>query len=218
VHPLFAYAAPPEAGPLPTEAHHASPAEFLCVGVGKVASAHAVTLRLVTTPRPDLVVLFGVCGAHADTAPSLDVGDVCVIGADGFGDEGVQTEDAFLSTTELGLTGDLSFAMDPSYTAAAAKLLDVPIVAGSTISTCSGNDRDAAARAARTGAAIETMEGAAVAHVCRALSIPLVQIRCVSNRTGDRDAAGWDLEGALAPLQAAVRRLVEASARGIWPA
>jgi futalosine hydrolase len=70
----------------------------------------------------------------------------------------------------------------------------------------------------RTNAAIETMEGAAVALVCRKLSIPLVQLRSVSNRTGDRERAAWDLDGACAPLHDAVRKLLQANAEGSWPA
>lgn len=217
MHPLFAYAAPIEAGPLPGETSLASSAEFLCVGVGKVPSAHALTVRLSTEPQPGLVVLFGVCGAHQTRGASLDIGDLCVIDEDVFADEGVQTEDAFLSTLELGLGGELTFAMDSTHTASAAELLDAPIVRGATVSSGSGNDRDATARATRTGAAIETMEGAAVAHVCHALSIPLVQIRCVSNRTGSRDRAGFDLDEACTRLQSGVRKLLEAMALGTWP-
>lgn len=218
MHPLFAYAAPLEAGPLPEETHLATPAEFLCVGVGKALSSHALTLRLTTAPQPGLVVLFGVCGAHADVDEPLDVGDLCLVGEDVLADEGVQTEDAFLSLHDLGLSGETSFAMDHRCTAAAAEILGVPVVRSSTVSTCSGNDRDATARAVRANAAIETMEGAAVALVCHKLSIPLVQLRSVSNRTGDRERAAWDLDGACATLHDAVRKLLQANAEGSWPA
>ena len=53
------------------------------------------------------------------------------------------------------------------------------------------------------------MEGAAVGAVCAALGIPWVQLRVISNRTGDRDRAGWDLDAELAVLHPAVRRLLD---------
>jgi futalosine hydrolase len=51
------------------------------------------------------------------------------------------------------------------------------------------------------------MEGAAVFQVCARLGVPAVQLRCVSNRTGDRARGGWDLHGSIARLHAALRAL-----------
>jgi len=91
----------------------------------------------------------------------------------------------------------------------------VPVVRGATVSNCSGSDPLALAIARRSGAAVETMEGAAVLQVCAHFGVPVVQLRCVSNRTGDRARGGWDLRGAVDRLHAAVRVL--ASAQG-WEA
>lgn len=210
MHILFAYAAPAEAGSLPEEHDIAVSAEFVMLGVGKSASAFQLSQRLSVEPRPNLVVLFGLCGAHAG---DLAVGDVCLVERDCLADEGVQTEEEFLPLADLGLDTTTEFAMDQRRTKEAAALLGgVPIVRGSTVSTCSGNDAAAAARASRTAAQIETMEGAAVALVCDGCSIPFIQLRCVSNRTGDRQRAGWDLTTACANLQDAVRQLLS----GAW--
>jgi futalosine hydrolase len=80
------------------------------------------------------------------------------------------------------------------------------------VSTCSGTDASSAELLRRTGARVETMEGAAVALACRLASIPLVQLRAVSNLTGDRDKAGWDLGLAVSRVQTALIRVVEG-----WP-
>lgn len=212
MHILFAYAAPPEAGSLSEEYDVAVSAEFVMLGVGKAASGFRLAQRLEVDPRPNLVVLFGICGAHAG---DLTVGDVCLVESDCLADEGVQTEDGFLSLADLGLGAGTEFDMDGRRTAEAAAMLGgVPIVRGSTVSTCSGNDAMAATLATRTAAQIETMEGAAVALVCHELVVPLVQLRSVSNRTGDRARAGWDLTTACANVQDAVRRLMA----GTWQA
>ena len=57
----------------------------------------------------------------------------------------------------------------------------------------------------RTGAAVETMEGAAIGLACTAAAVPWVQVRAISNFTGDRSHAGWDRERAVAALHRAIR-------------
>jgi futalosine hydrolase len=92
----------------------------------------------------------------------------------------------------LGDTGP--FAADPVRTAEAARRLAAPIVRGATVSSARAR-RAGAALAGRSGAQVETMEGAAVLQVCRELGVPAVQLRCVSNRCGERSRGGWDLRG-----------------------
>ena len=160
--------------------------------------------------RPAWLLLVGVCGAYpaATGEPGLAVGDLCLVGEDRLADEGVALPGGgFRGMAAMGLGDEGPFAADPARTRALATQLGVPVVAGATVSTCSGRDDLARAIAERSGAQVETMEGAAVLQVCRHLGVPAVQLRCVSNRTGDRAAAGWDLQGAVDRLGAAVRRL-----------
>jgi futalosine hydrolase len=179
------------------------------LGVGTVAAAlarHDLLLR----ERPAGVLLLGVAGAyparHRDGA-TLAVGDVALVDRDGFADEGVRTEDGFRDLRALGL-GDVGpFAADAAATARAAALLGVPVVRGATVSTCSGSEALSQELAARTGAALETMEGAAVASVCARHGVPGVLGRAVPNYTGPRARGAWHLAAAVSAVQAAVRRL-----------
>ena len=82
---------------------------------------------------------------------------------------------------------------------------------GATVSTCSGMPAASMAMARRTGAQVETMEGAAVAIACQHLAVPLVQLRCVSNYTGDPKS--WQLEMAAGRVQEAVLDLLNRD----WP-
>ena len=81
-----------------------------------------------------------------------------------------------------------------------------------TVSTCTG----AAARAIqieqRTGGICENMEGAAVALACRQLSVPLLEIRGISNLVEDRDPGRWDLAAGMTVAQQAVIGLLKK-----WP-
>jgi len=175
------------------------------IGVGKAAAAMHTT-RLLLGERPAWLLLIGVCGAYPESG--LDVGALCLVGEDLLADEGVALPGGgFLGLETMGLGEVGPFLADPTRTHAAARLLAAPVLRGATVSTCSGDDERSRALAVRSGAQVETMEGAAVLQVCRAFDVPVVQLRCVSNRTGDRARAGWDLRRAIDRLHAAVRTL-----------
>jgi futalosine hydrolase len=70
-----------------------------------------------------------------------------------------------------------------------------------TVATCSGTDAGAQEVARRTGAIAEAMEGAAVAHAARRFGVPALEIRTISNATGNRTMQGWDLPRGLAALK-----------------
>jgi futalosine hydrolase len=200
---------------------HAAPAEGRALrdlgarelGVGKVAAALTL-VKILERERPDIVLLFGVCGSYPDRhvgAGSLQVGDLCLVGEDLLADEGVQTPDSFLDLAALGLAPPRTWRADEAGTRLLADRLSAPIVRGATISTCSGTESLSAERAGRTGAAVETMEGAAVHACCELAGVPVVQLRCVSNFCGDRSRGGWQLPAATQRLQEAVREVLS------WP-
>lgn len=200
---LFVHAAEREAGPW------ASDPRVLQLGVGKV-EATLTLARHVLAQRPTAVVLFGVAGAHPK-GPA--VGATCLVESDWLADEGVEAPSGFLSLEQLGLGRRGPFVADPTLSGWVESRVggELPRVVGATVSTCSGTDERArAAVTACPDARVETMEGAAVGAVCAALALPWAQLRVISNRTGDRDRAGWDLEGALAVLHPAVGRLLDA--------
>jgi len=182
----------------------------MTLGVGKTAAALSLsTLR--QRPEVRAVLLFGVAGAFPDrhrVAPApVRRGGLCVVGSDRFGDEGIETPTGFqdLSALRLGDVGP--FPANPRMAQQVAALLGVPVVRGVTVSTCSGTDSSSERMARRSGADIETMEGAAVAFVCRQLELPLLHVRAISNWTGDRGRGEWDLGGAVTAIGQAVRRL-----------
>jgi futalosine hydrolase len=66
-------------------------------------------------------------------------------------------------------------------------------------------------RRRRTGASIESMEGAAWALACQSAGVPFAQVRSISNVAGPRDRPAWRIPQALAAL----RRSLEESCRSI---
>jgi len=200
------------------------PVSLLHCGVGKVNAALA-TEALLTFRKPAAVILFGCGGAYPQSG--LKVGDLALANSEIYGDEGVETPNGFLDMEQLGmplgesahgqfynrlpLDADLvavaRATLKPSIAASGQTLLEGPFV---TVSCCSGTDRLSQALAARTGGICENMEGAAVAQVCRQHEVPLLELRGISNLTGDRDPAAWNIAAGAERAQQAVLTLLSA--------
>jgi futalosine hydrolase len=239
---LFLTAAPAESEAIARAAAAASPgADWLPVplapgvdlartGVGKVNAAIAAA-RLADPARYRAVLNLGIGGAlppsPAGSAP-LEIGTVVIGRASIYADEGVQTPDGFLDLSDVGFppagVGNTIPGFDGariiSHLALRAACLAAIGPAAvecdiATVSTCSGTDDLARTVATRTGAAIEAMEGAAIAHALARLhgeKLPFCEIRIISNTTGDRSRQRWDIKGALAKLTATVALLLSANA------
>ena len=77
----------------------------------------------------------------------------------------------------------------------------VPFV---TVSTCTGTEGTAREIEKRTGGAVESMEGAAIAHVAHLHRVPVGEVRGISNIVTNRDTSQWRLKEAAAAAQEAV--------------
>jgi futalosine hydrolase len=190
------------------------------LGAGKVASAVALySYLLQAEARRGVrgVLLCGIAGAyperHRTSPPPVRLGSVCIVGSDAFADEGVDTPQGFVDfgSPVFGhgqrLVDTGPFGAHARIAADAASRLGAPIVRGATVSTCSGTDALSSRLHERTSADVETMEGAAVAFVCRQRELPLLHVRAISNWTGDRHRGEWNLGVAADALARAVRLL-----------
>lgn len=210
----------------------ASPAESFTevpvhlLGVGKTAASMRLPAVVRASPKARAVLLYGIAGAypdrHRNTPAPVRLGGVCVVGSDRFGDEGIETPAGFVDIeTAMGpqladasgkrFGGPSTFPSNPRMAQQAAELLGVPIVHGVTVSTCSGTEAASERMRRRSAADIETMEGAAVAYVCRQLELPLLHVRAISNWTGDRERGEWNAGAAVSGVQRAVLRLFSRS-------
>ena len=197
----------------PIEGHGLEDLGVRSIGVGKTAAAFGASDLLRGRDDVRAVLLFGVAGAYperhrADRAP-VAVGDVAVVTQDLLGDEGVDTPDGFLDLGAMQLGDCGPFAADPRLAREARERLGCEAVHGVTVSSCSGTEQASERVRRRCGGDVETMEGAAVAYVCRKLEIPMLHVRAISNWTGDRDRGEWNLGAAVDAVQRAVRRLVQ---------
>ncbi|MGQ0612840.1 MAG: futalosine hydrolase [Planctomycetaceae bacterium] len=178
---------------------------LLRTGVGPVNAAHAVTLFLAGE-RAGAVVVCGVGGAYPGSG--LAVGEVACAESEIYGDLGAESPTGFLDMEALGFP--LVDGPEPLYNRLPMQLFPaarcVPFV---TVSTCSGTDERARALQARTGGGVESMEGAAVAHIARMHGLPVGELRGISNLVGTRDRAGWKLREAAEAAQRALLSWLE---------
>ena len=173
---------------------------IICTGVGPVNAAHGATLA-IARQRPDAIIVCGVGGAYP--ASGLAVGDVVCADVECYGDLGASSPSGFLDMKALGFP---LIAGPPSvYNDLAMQVFPAPHrVKFVTVSTCTGTDEGAHAIAARTGGAVENMEGAAIAHVAALHGIPVGEVRGISNIVTNRDTSAWRLKDAAIAAQEAL--------------
>lgn len=177
-------------------------------GVGPVNAAFALT-RLLTAHSARMVLVCGVGGAYQ--GKGLEPGDVVCAETETYGDLGAESPAGFLDMQALGFP--VVNSNPPLFNTLPLDLFPVarraPFV---TCATCTGTDAKAAELQARTGGAVESMEGAALVHVARLMGVKVGEVRGISNAVGARDRASWRLQEAAANARAALVAWIEAGA------
>ncbi len=174
-------------------------------GVGPVNAAHAVTLFLAHE-RPSAIVACGVGGAYPNSG--LQVLDVVCAQTECYGDLGATSPSGFLDMQALGFpVVDVEV---PLYNTLPMQVFPVSRRAAFvTMSSCTGTDAAACDTETRTRGAVETMEGAAIAHVAHLHTVPAGEVRGISNMVGNRDISAWRLADAARAAQEALMTWIE---------
>ena len=174
---------------------------FVHMGIGCVNAAHAVTLAIVAN-KPSAIVVCGIGGAYPSSG--LHIGDVACAEVEIYGDLGAQSPTGFLDMKALGLPV-VAGSSAPLFNELPMQLFPASRRANFvTVSTCTGTKAAALAMEARTGGAVENMEGAAVAHVASLHGVPVGELRGISNIATDRDKASWKIKDASDAAQRAL--------------
>ena len=178
-------------------------------GVGRTNAAVATTLAVAGRDDPPLVIAAGIAGSLPAGDDTPEIGSLVIGTAACYAEEGMMTSQGFTSIAEMGFPV-AAFADGNSISPDAGLLKGLKHLLPSaatgpiaTVATCSGTDALAAGSAVRTGAIAEAMEGAAVLHAARLLGAPAIELRSISNRTGDRDRQDWKLSEAFEALRSA---------------
>ncbi|MDO9041865.1 MAG: futalosine hydrolase [Desulfocapsaceae bacterium] len=188
----------------------------LVAGLGPVETTLRLTRYLERRDlRIDKVLNFGVAGAYiCESLPSGNGAllDLCLAEQENLGDFGICFADHYEALDEK-LGGTTVFPLDQSMLRQARKILDCHRIAyrcGNfvTVSAVSATRQRGAMLASRYQGLCENMEGAAVARVCAEFSLPLLEVRAISNLVEDRDLGRWKMTEACARAAEAAVLLV----------
>jgi len=178
-------------------------------GVGMLATSVSLT-KLIAEEKPDLVIQAGIAGSFNT---SLPLGKVVIVNEESLGDMGVEEDGKWKDIFDLKLEKSsyppferrkLPNPWLPKY-----NLLKLPEVSGITINEISTNKERIQQLIKKYNPVVETMEGAALHYVCREANIPFVQIRAISNYTGERNKENWKMKEAIAHLNQTLLKYVD---------
>ena len=176
------------------------PPDVLVTGIGLTAAAYAIT-RQLQLKRYDLAIQAGIAGCFDRGLP---LGKVVVIGRDTIADQGVLENKTFNTVFDMKLVPENKFPYTKGWLVNPHKELlkqtGLKAVKGISVNEIStGRGRIQLLEAKYAGVA-ESMEGAAFHYTCLMEGVPFVQLRSLSNYTGERNKAKWKMKDAMANL------------------
>ncbi|MBT4531024.1 MAG: futalosine hydrolase [Phycisphaerae bacterium] len=177
-------------------------------GIGKTNSAYATTSAILSDGPFTWIINAGVAGALPNSG--LAIGDIVIANECVYAEEGLITPDGFQDIEQMGFSlGPFNGNRIQTDKWMCERLAHLGTVAPiATVATCSGTDEHAELVATRTGCACEAMEGAAVVHTALRIGAPAIEIRAISNTTGNREEQEWDLKVALHNLGTTVNNAI----------
>ncbi len=179
-------------------------------GIGRTNAAAATTAAILSDGPFTWVMSAGIAGALPNS--ELGIGEIVIANKCVYAEEGLITPGGFQDMKQMGFSlGNFegnSVPVDSWMLELLSPLGTVGAIA--TVSTCSGTDERAELVEERTGCICEAMEGAAVVHAANRVSASGIEIRTISNTSGDRDSQQWDIELALNNLGQVVNSAITA--------
>jgi futalosine hydrolase len=181
--------------------------EVFITGMGMLPAACNLYQKLAFQ-RTGLVIQAGIAGSYN---PSLQAGEVVTVVQDAIGDLGAEAEGQFMPLGKMGFEDGVSplfrdgwlvnkdlEKVQPPYKA----------VKGITVNRITDSQQIKDQMLAAWQPDIETMEGAALHHVCLQMQLPFLQLRSISNEVGERDKSRWKTQEAITNLNEALTNLV----------
>lgn len=190
-------------------------------GVGKVNAAHATTLFILKY-KPEIIINFGIGGAFPGSGVSI--GDIAIAEKEIYADEGIYMARGFSDMRFIGIPLLKTYGGEKIYNELEFNKGLLNSVMNNlqkkghsvkkgkfiTVSTITATKDRADYLRKRFRPLCESMEGAAVAHVCLKHGVNFLEIRGMSNFVGPRDKKAWDINAAVVSSEKAVLDILEA--------
>ncbi len=177
---------------------------FHTSGIGVMSTTYA--LLQLALQQPDFILQVGIAGAFN---AELSLGEVVMVKDDCQCDLVVEENGTLNDMFDLNLKDADAFPfrnkklVNDGVNFLKHNLKQVNAVTVSEITT---QPKRVEQLQQKYGAAIETMEGAALHYVCLQQRIPFLQIKAISNYVGERDKSKWKIKEALENLNAEVQQ------------
>ena len=182
--------------------------KLVITGVGAVAAAYQLT-KIFSVDLPALVIQAGIAGSFESNLP---LGSVVAVKQDRFADLGVEENNLWTDVFDLRLTEKNDPPFSDGWLVNPNEILlqsGLPLVSSLTINEISTNKKRIGQLQQKYHPALESMEGAALHYVCLQEKIPFIQLRAVSNYTGERDKSKWEIIKAVQNLNKELFNLIE---------
>ncbi|WP_022850300.1 hypothetical protein [Limisalsivibrio acetivorans] len=165
--------------------------DVIVTGVSKTNAAFASAIA-IDRLKPQKALLAGICGSYKGSGYSP--GDLLCLERDYFVDEGMMLPDG------IRLIGEEGFPVTEGNCAEFRPWPKLPRTEGNTVSFLSSFDYLASAYRKKTGASVESMEGASVGLAAQRFGVECFHVRAVSNYCGERESQQWDIKKAFSAL------------------
>jgi len=169
-------------------------------GVGPVeAAVRFMQLLGDQADRITHVVNFGIGGAYLETADKcISPLDICLAESETLGDYGVCYGNEVEPFSRQNLAAKSTFVLSKELiNCARAELVDrqLDFFSGPfiTVNGASGSAERGRFMRSRFNGICENMEGAAIARCCDIYSLPMLELRVISNMVDDRPGAPWKM-------------------------
>ncbi|TCC86532.1 futalosine hydrolase [Pedobacter hiemivivus] len=159
--------------------------DILLTGVGMTATAFALGKHLSNHYK--LVLNLGIAGAFDRNIP---LGTVVNVTTDEFSELGAENGADFLTIDELGFGKARYSAINNLLHDGVEKLQKAH---GITVNKVHGEENSILKVIKQSNPAVESMEGAAVIYACEKESLPVLQIRSISNYVEPRNKEKWQI-------------------------
>jgi futalosine hydrolase len=182
--------------------------ECLITGVGLLATTYALTKAMVGK-KPGIIIQAGIAGAfHTD----LSLAQCVVVDRESLGDTGVMEAGRFQSLFTMGLLSANQHPWKDTWLPNPHMELllstGLPALPATTIAEISTNPESIHYLKNGLGAALESMEGAALHYIALQEGIPFLQLRSISNYVGERDKENWRLKESIESLNTHLQRIL----------
>jgi len=183
--------------------------DTLIAGVGVPATVYGLMDRLRNN-KYDLVIQVGIGGTFAGSIP---LGETVVVERDCFADLAIEESGGLKTVFDMGFADRDQFPFTNGWLinqSAVLQKISLPKYKGITVNKITDDLRQLTLLENKYGAAVESMEGAALHYVCLQQHIPFLQLRSISNVAGERDKTKWKLREAVHNLNASLPQIINA--------